>query len=502
MIVDVLHPSRPNVSKSELNEKLAALYKTEKERVVTFGFRTHFGGGRSTGFALIYDDEATQKKFEPRYRLVRSGLATKVEKPSRKLRKERKNRSKKVRGTKKTKAAEPAKKGRTLEELIHDEISLCCILCCRPFPLFDSVKTAMPRSIADLTNPLQLRADLNSTNSTSGSNSTNTSSKALWILEDNYAGQTFFDDWSFYTGPDPTNYVDRDTAFNSSLAYVMSDGTIIMTGDDTTTLPLGQNRKSVRISSNKTYNGGLFILDVNRAPWGCGVWPAFWTVGDNWPNGGEIDIIEGVHDNVHNQVTWHTLPGCTLEDTGNFTGSLVGQTDCNALINSNSGCGITDWSRVSYGETFDAQGGGIYAMLWDETGIAVWYFYRVSIPKDILVGQPQPTTWTTPSASLSPGGCDPFQFFVNHSIIFDITFCGDWAGNTYATTPGCTGTCQEHLQDPTNFVNASWSINTLKVYSKQVLTGVVSSFSPRRWSTPSFGALVFIAWLTGVLLVC
>jgi len=73
-VIDVLHPSRPNVSKSELSEKLAALYKTEKNRVVTFGFRTQFGGGRSTGFALIYDDEASQRKFEPRYRLVRVRL--------------------------------------------------------------------------------------------------------------------------------------------------------------------------------------------------------------------------------------------------------------------------------------------------------------------------------------------------------------------------------------------------------------------------------------------
>jgi len=111
-VVDVLHPSRPNVSKSELSEKLASLYKADKTRVVTFGLRTHFGGGRSTGFALIYDDEASQKKFEPKYRLVRSGLASKVEKPSRKLRKERKNRAKKLRGTKKVKAAEPPKKGK------------------------------------------------------------------------------------------------------------------------------------------------------------------------------------------------------------------------------------------------------------------------------------------------------------------------------------------------------------------------------------------------------
>lgn len=74
-----------------------------------------------------------------------------------------------------------------------------------------------------------------------------------------------------------------------------------------------------------------------------GVWPAFWSLGATvaWPQerlevlfylelhywhtvqGGEIDILEGVHDNVHNQVTWHTLPGCELVDTGNFTGSLV-----------------------------------------------------------------------------------------------------------------------------------------------------------------------------------
>ncbi|KZP31333.1 hypothetical protein FIBSPDRAFT_1037778 [Athelia psychrophila] len=109
-VIDVLHPSRPNVSKADLSVKLAALYKTEKDRVVTFGFRTQFGGGRSTGFALIYDDEASQKKFEPKYRLVRSGLGTKVDKASRKLRKERKNRGKKFRGTKKVKASEASKK--------------------------------------------------------------------------------------------------------------------------------------------------------------------------------------------------------------------------------------------------------------------------------------------------------------------------------------------------------------------------------------------------------
>jgi ribosomal protein S24E len=70
-IVDVLHPLRPPISRTDVSEKLAAIYKTDKARVVTFGFKTHFGGGRSTGFALIYDSEEVQRKFEPKYRLVR-----------------------------------------------------------------------------------------------------------------------------------------------------------------------------------------------------------------------------------------------------------------------------------------------------------------------------------------------------------------------------------------------------------------------------------------------
>ncbi|KAJ1025552.1 hypothetical protein NDA13_004360 [Ustilago tritici] len=109
MVLDVIHPARPNVSKAELSEKLSEIYKTPKEQCVVFGMRTAFGGGRSTGFALIYDSRESMK-FEPKHRLVRIGLAEKTEKASRKLRKERKNRAKKVRGTKKTKAGEASKK--------------------------------------------------------------------------------------------------------------------------------------------------------------------------------------------------------------------------------------------------------------------------------------------------------------------------------------------------------------------------------------------------------
>jgi small subunit ribosomal protein S24e len=83
---DVLHPNRPNVSKDELRQKLSELYKSDKDQVSVFGFRTQYGGGKSTGFALVYDSAEAMKKFEPHYRLVRYGQATKIEKPSRQQR--------------------------------------------------------------------------------------------------------------------------------------------------------------------------------------------------------------------------------------------------------------------------------------------------------------------------------------------------------------------------------------------------------------------------------
>ncbi|KAI8363218.1 ribosomal protein L23/L15e core domain-containing protein [Mortierella sp. GBAus27b] len=109
MIVDIIHPASANLSKDEVREKLAKMYKVEKEVIFVFGFRTQFGGGRTTGFALIYDSLDAAKKFEPKYRLARHGLVE-IKRISRKQRKERKNRAKKVRGTKKAKAAAAAKK--------------------------------------------------------------------------------------------------------------------------------------------------------------------------------------------------------------------------------------------------------------------------------------------------------------------------------------------------------------------------------------------------------
>uniref|UniRef100_A0A2I3SH18 40S ribosomal protein S24 n=1 Tax=Pan troglodytes TaxID=9598 RepID=A0A2I3SH18_PANTR len=93
MVIDVLDPRKATVQ-----EKLAKMYKTTPDVIFVFGFRTHFGGGKTTGFGMIYDSLDYAKKNEPKHRLARHGLYEK-KKTSRKQRKECKNPIKKVRGT-------------------------------------------------------------------------------------------------------------------------------------------------------------------------------------------------------------------------------------------------------------------------------------------------------------------------------------------------------------------------------------------------------------------
>mmetsp|Transcript_37434 Transcript_37434/g.44663 ORF Transcript_37434/g.44663 Transcript_37434/m.44663 type:complete len:137 (-) Transcript_37434:204-614(-) len=109
MIVDIVHPGRANVPKSDLQEQVGGMYKADPKLTVLFGFRTKFGGGKSTGFCLIYDNEEAIRKFEPKHRLIRQGLQEKKE-TSRKAIKEAKNKGKKIRGTGRSIARHKAKR--------------------------------------------------------------------------------------------------------------------------------------------------------------------------------------------------------------------------------------------------------------------------------------------------------------------------------------------------------------------------------------------------------
>ena len=102
-LIEVVHPGLAGVSKADLKDKIAKMYKvSDPSTILLYGFKVAFGGGRSTGFGMIYDNLVAAKKYEPKYRLTRFGMG-KAKGVARKQRKERKNRDKKVRGIKKAK---------------------------------------------------------------------------------------------------------------------------------------------------------------------------------------------------------------------------------------------------------------------------------------------------------------------------------------------------------------------------------------------------------------
>lgn len=295
-----------------------------------------------------------------------------------------------------------------------------------------------------------------------------------YTLSENYAGSKFFEDWDFFSESDPTNgnvnYLSRAEATSKKLAYVQN-GTAIMKVDDTTWVASGGNRNSVRISSAKSFTGGLFVLDVLAMPHGCGVWPAFWTVGPSWPNGGEIDILEGVHNQASNQMTLHTSTGCTLNTGSLKLKSTILSKNCDAAVNSNAGCAFLDPDTASYGAGLNKAGGGVYAMLWDDDGISIWFFARENIPDDITNlksadtgATANPSTWGTPKAHWASTTCSTSKFFKSHNLVFDTTLCGDWAGATYSSA-GCPGTCADRLKDPANFKDAVWKINSVSIFT-------------------------------------
>ncbi|KAH9060757.1 glycoside hydrolase family 16 protein [Lactarius vividus] len=324
-----------------------------------------------------------------------------------------------------------------------------------------------------------------SSTTSTGTSTPSSTAQSDWQLAESYSGNTFFSGWNFFTGGDPTNgivqYVDQATAQSSNLTSINSDGNVIMRVD--TTPQVTGNRPSVRIQSQFSFTGGLVIMDSVHMPTGCGTWPAFWTNGPTWPQTGEIDIVEGVNDYTNNQATIHTNSGCELPSSNitalGISGSIVGGTNCAALETGNQGCGVRASQTNSFGAAFNSIGGGVYAMRWDDSGIAVWFFARSSIPSDITANAPVPDGWGTPSAFWPASTCNPFEFFQDHSVIFDTTLCGDWASGVWTASgiPGqeqsCaqrTGvaTCEQFVrQNGAALSEAYWEVKGVQIYQSK-----------------------------------
>ncbi|KAL0062788.1 hypothetical protein AAF712_010326 [Marasmius tenuissimus] len=295
---------------------------------------------------------------------------------------------------------------------------------------------------------------------------------ASYSQQDNIVGSGFNDAFNYEAISDPThgrvNYVDGNTARSQNLTFAGSDSFILRADFRSTLSPSGPGRNSVRLASKKTYTGGVMIFNMRHMPQGCGTWPAVWTVGSNWPNNGEVDILEGVNDQGTNQGTLHTNAGCTMPDSRSQTGTSL-KNNCDVAATNNEGCGVKFTDNRSYGPSFNAAGGGWYAMERTNSAIKIWFWSRNdgNVPAEVRNGAGSINTdsWGTPVANFPSTSCPISSKFGPHNIVINLTFCGDWAGSVYGNS-GCPSSCVDYVNNnPSAFQNAYFDFAWIKTYS-------------------------------------
>jgi hypothetical protein len=298
---------------------------------------------------------------------------------------------------------------------------------------------------------------------------------AGFTLTDEYTKDNFFNEFDFFTEDDPTHgtvkYVEAQVANDNSYAGYYNEGFLLGLDHKTVNPPSG-GRDSTRLVSKKSWTHGLFIADIQHMPGNaCGIWPAYWLVGPDWPAGGEIDIIEGVNTQTTTSVTLHTAEGCSINNDGAAEGTTLVHANCNENT-AYTGCGQTTSDNQNYGDGLNAIQGGVYATQWTSDFIAVWFFPRTAIPEDINSGTPNPDGWGKPIAKFNGADtCNIDQFFHDHRIVINTTFCGDWAGSVWQQNDECMAlapTCEEYvLGNPDVFGQAFWLFNSIRVYAQE-----------------------------------
>ncbi|KAH7326159.1 hypothetical protein B0I35DRAFT_508421 [Stachybotrys elegans] len=248
-----------------------------------------------------------------------------------------------------------------------------------------------------------------------------------WYLEDTYDVTNFFDKFNFFESNFTTgsyNDVDPTSGFGDEI-FIGADRHSVLRG-------VGfPGRDSVRIESKARFNHGLLVSRFTHLPEAqCGVWPAVWTFGQDWPNDGEIDFYEGWNDQAFNEPVFHVGDSavhgeCVLDSNSLEQSSWVKTGVCDNLYQNppwqwqGQGCISQDTKGPWASST-----GGIFAVEWTSDYIKLFSWAWGSEPADIDSDEPDTSSWGMPSVWLKNSRCNIDNHFANQKLVMNINFCG------------------------------------------------------------------------------
>mmetsp|Transcript_56861 Transcript_56861/g.148962 ORF Transcript_56861/g.148962 Transcript_56861/m.148962 type:complete len:396 (+) Transcript_56861:55-1242(+) len=284
-----------------------------------------------------------------------------------------------------------------------------------------------------------------------GANESNGSYSLDWEA----SGESFFDGFDFLA-EDPnhgaadfvSSYADAQLA---GVARISGSHAILRTGRRSTK---AFKRMSARIRTKKSWKHFLAAVHFKHLPWGCGVWPSFFTLGvGEWPAAGEMDILEYVNDGKA-MTSFHTSKECRLDEAKvNKYGSMP---DANYKGNDNSnyncltkycatckslGCAPNTMPLLTCQQMADRP--GVFAMERTASFTKIFFIPSWAIPADLDAGRPTPEAWDQWIISYYPFGdsaatCpQPDDIMAPQMFILQIAFCGDWASKVWGDSAPC-----------------------------------------------------------------
>lgn len=312
-----------------------------------------------------------------------------------------------------------------------------------------------------------------------------------WVAQ----GTSFFDGWNFDiedANHGAAHYLDKKTAVAVGVVHADESHVVIRTG------PLSDykyKRQSAKISTNRSWTYFLAAMKFSHVPYGCGVWPAFFTlgVGESWPHAGELDILEYVNSGL-SKSSFHCSKPCTLNAQAvNKFGWMPDRNnmnyDCVTAYPKKLGCAPNKW--VMSGEAW-GNSPGVLAVERTKTHVKVFYIREREIPEDISSDTPRPDSWDRFILAYYPfeaSGCEKSvmgaqKFFISTG------FCGDWASKIWGLDTTCAAKvgncrsvdplfeyapqedcCTSFIANPNTDIylraTAYWDLSWLKVYQQK-----------------------------------
>jgi hypothetical protein len=261
------------------------------------------------------------------------------------------------------------------------------------------------------------------------------------------AGSGADSQWMYDTGPGSNFGTGEIETMTNSTSNVYLDGNGNL---DITALGSGSSWTSGRIQTTSASVGAPaggqleVTASIEQPTGGLGYWPAFWMLGPGqWPENGEIDIMEDVNSLSEVSGTIHcgTFPGGPCNEGNGIGSGLRSCGGCQSGYHTYTMIlNRTDPSNESI--TFYLDGNQYFSVSESQVGTSTWqaaFDHNLSIIFDLAMGGGYPNGvcgCTTPAGSTASGGTMSVAYVAAYT-----TTGGGGGGNPTGPITGYAGLC-------------------------------------------------------------